>query len=45
MAADHPWITPTFTALTEVGTWLLNIVAVLLFLALTLTLINRWGGP
>lgn len=44
MAADHPWITPTFTALTEVGTWLLNIVAVLLFLALTLTLINRWGG-
>ncbi len=45
MAADHPWITPTFTALTEVGTWLLNIVAVLLFLALTLTVINRWGGP
>lgn len=45
MAADHPWITPTFTALTEVGTWLLNIVAVLLFLALTLTLINRWGWP
>ncbi len=44
MAADHPWITPTFTTLTEVGTWLLNIVAVLLFLALTLTLINRWGG-
>jgi len=45
MAVDHPWITPTFSALTEVGTWLLNIVAVLLFLALTLTLINRWGGP
>ena len=45
LAADHPWITPTFTALTEVGTWLLNIVAVLLFLALTLTLMNRWGGP
>ena len=44
LAADHPWITPTFTALTEVGTWLLNIVAVLLFLALTLALINRWGG-
>jgi len=44
MAADHPWITPTFTALTEVGTWLLNIVAVLLFLAITLTMINRWGG-
>ncbi|NUN14918.1 MAG: hypothetical protein HUU55_14915 [Myxococcales bacterium] len=33
MAATHPWITPTFTALTEVGAWLLNIVAVLLFLA------------
>ena len=45
LAADHPWITPTFTALTEVGTWLLNIVAVFLFLALTLALINRWGGP
>lgn len=43
MAVDHPWITPTFTALAEVGTWLLNIVAVLLFLALTLTLIDRWG--
>ncbi|NJN37410.1 MAG: hypothetical protein HC794_10685 [Nitrospiraceae bacterium] len=35
MAADHPWITPTFTALTEVGTWLINIVAVLLFLQKT----------
>jgi hypothetical protein len=45
MAAEHPWITPTFTALTEVGTWLLNIVAVLLFLVLTLTMINRWEGP
>ncbi|MFZ3014840.1 MAG: hypothetical protein WA045_14145, partial [Nitrospira sp.] len=45
LATDHPWITPTFTALTEVGTWLLNIVAVLLFLALTLAVINRWGGP
>jgi hypothetical protein len=45
IAADHPWITPTFTALTEVGTWLLNIVAVLLFLALTLAMVNRWGGP
>ncbi len=45
MAADHPWITPTFTALTEVGTWLLNIVAVLLFLALALTMVNRWGVP
>lgn len=45
MAADHPWITPTFTALTEVGTWLINIVAVLLFLALVLAMINRWRGP
>jgi len=44
MAAEHPWITPTFTALTEVGTWLINIVAVLLFLALTLVMINRWKG-
>ena len=44
MAADHPWITPTFTTLTEVGAWLLNIVAVLLFLALTLILINRSKG-
>ncbi|NJL16524.1 MAG: hypothetical protein HC938_04325 [Nitrospira sp.] len=44
MAADHPWITPTFTALTEVGTWLINIVAVLLFLALALTIVNRWRG-
>lgn len=44
MAADHPWITPTFTALTEVGTWLINIVAVLLFLALALTITNRWRG-
>ena len=44
MAATHPWITPTFTTLTEVGAWLLNIVAVLLFLALTLTMVNRWGG-
>lgn len=44
MAAAHPWITPTFTALTEVGTWLLNIVAVLLFLALTLTMVNRMAS-
>lgn len=44
LAAEHPWITPTFTALTEVGTWLINIVAVLLFLALTLAMINRWKG-
>jgi len=45
MAADHPWITPTFTGLTEVGAWLLNIVAVLLFLAITLLLVHRWGAP
>jgi hypothetical protein len=44
MAAAHPWITPTFTALTEVGAWLLNIVAVLLFLGLTLALVNRGVG-
>jgi hypothetical protein len=44
MATEHPWITPTFTALTEVGTWLINIVAVLLFLALALTITNRWRG-
>lgn len=44
MAADHPWITPAFTALTEVGTWLINIVAVLLFLALALTITNGWRG-
>ena len=45
MAADHPWITPTFTGLTEVGAWLLNIVAVLLFLAITLLIVHRWGAP
>lgn len=44
MAADHPWITPTFKALTEVGAWLLNIVAVLLFLAITLLIVHRWGA-
>jgi hypothetical protein len=43
LAATHPWITPTFTGLTEVGAWLLNIVAVLLFLSLTLTIVTRWG--
>jgi hypothetical protein len=41
MAAEHPWITPTFTALTEVGAWLLNIVAVLLFLGLILAMAQR----
>jgi hypothetical protein len=44
MAAEHPWITPTFTALTEVGAWLLNIVAVLLFLSLILAMVNRGIG-
>lgn len=43
MAATHPWITPTFTGLTEVGAWLLNIVAVLLFLSLTVTIVHRWS--
>ncbi|MDX2251312.1 MAG: hypothetical protein NW202_03415 [Nitrospira sp.] len=41
MAATHPWITPTFTTLTEVGAWLLNIVAVLLFLGLILAMALR----
>ncbi len=41
MAATHPWITPTFTALTEIGAWLLNIVAILLFLGLIVTMVNR----
>jgi hypothetical protein len=41
MAATHPWITPTFTALTEIGTWLLNIVAILLFLGLIVTMVHR----
>lgn len=44
LAGTHPWITPTFTTLTEVGAWLLNIVAVLLFLSLTLTMVNRGIG-
>jgi hypothetical protein len=41
IAADHPWITPTFKTLTEVGAWLLNIVAVLLFLGLVLAMAQR----
>lgn len=41
MAVAHPWITPTFTALTEIGTWLLNVVAILLFLGLIVTMVNR----
>ena len=41
LAADHQWIIPTFTALTEVGQWLLNVVAILLFLGLTVGMANR----
>jgi hypothetical protein len=41
MAVAHPWITPTFKSLTEVGAWLLNIVAVLLFLGLILAMVHR----
>jgi hypothetical protein len=44
MAAAHPWIIPAFKALTEIGTWLLNIVAILLFLGLITTLIHRAAG-
>ena len=45
MAVTHPWITPTFTALTEVGTWLLNIVAILLFLGLAVAMVHRGASP
>ncbi|MCP9455953.1 MAG: hypothetical protein NNA18_07595 [Nitrospira sp.] len=41
MAAEHPWVTPTFATLTAVGSWLLNIVAVLLFLSLMVILVHR----
>ena len=41
LAVDHQWIIPTFTALTEVGQWLLNVVAILLFLGLTVGMANR----
>jgi hypothetical protein len=41
MAATHPWITPMFSALTEIGTWLLNVVAILLFLGLLVTMVHR----
>lgn len=49
LAADHQWIIPTFTALTEIGQWLLNAVAILLFLGLTVGVMNRlasrgWTG-
>ncbi len=41
LAVDHQWIIPTFTALTEIGQWLLNVVAILLFLALGVGMANR----
>jgi len=41
LAADHQWIIPTFTALTEIGQWLLNVVAILLFLGLTVGMAHR----
>lgn len=44
LAADHQWIIPTFTALTEIGQWLLNVVAILLFLGLTVGMVNRLAG-
>jgi hypothetical protein len=45
MAATHPWITPTFTALTEIGAWLLNVVAILLFMGLIITMVHRSATP
>ncbi|HEU4685664.1 MAG TPA: hypothetical protein VFS39_14245 [Nitrospira sp.] len=44
LAADHQWIIPTFTALTEIGQWLLNAVAILLFLGLTVGMAHRLAG-
>ena len=44
LAQTHEWIIPTFTALTEIGQWLLNVVAILLFLALGVGAINRVAG-
>ena len=41
LAQAHEWIVPTFTALTQIGQWLLNVVAILLFLALGVASINR----
>ena len=41
LAQEHEWIIPTFTALTQIGQWLLNVVAILLFLALSVAAINR----
>ena len=44
LAQEHEWIIPTFTALTQIGQWLLNVVAILLFLALGVAGINRMTG-
>ena len=44
LAAQHEWIIPTFTALTEIGQWLLNVVAILLFLGLGVAILNRAVG-
>lgn len=45
LAQTHEWIIPTFTALTAIGQWLLNAVAILLFLALSMGMINRVANP
>ena len=44
LAQTHEWIIPTFTALTEIGQWLLNVVAILLFLGLGVGVVNRMAG-
>lgn len=44
MAAEHPWVRPMFATLTAIGSWLLNIVAVLLFLSLVVLLVHRGVG-
>ncbi len=44
LAVQHEWIVPTFTALTEIGQWLLNAVAILLFLGLGVAILNRSVG-
>ena len=41
LAQEHEWIIPTFTALTGIGQWALNTVAILLFLALAVAAVNR----
>ena len=40
LAQEHEWIVPTFTVLTQIGQWLLNVVAILLFLALSVAAIG-----